>query len=275
MDSALPSKAPPAGSSTLIDVALQVRVQDASRHFELAVSFSTDTRFTALYGPSGAGKSLTLQAIAGLLQPRQGHVCIAGSTLYDSSQGINVPAARRRIGYLFQSYALFPHLTVRQNVQFGLTSWRRHRLSGPQREQIDALLHSFGLSDLADSRPNTLSGGQQQRVALARALACQPRLLLLDEPFAALNPMLRQALREELARTCSQWDIPVIMITHDVDDVVELADRAFVYEQGQIIREVDLRSGRHLEHAREALTGLPHRPNPRRDRLKALLGLPT
>src|SRR5690606_17569517 len=121
--------------------------------------------------------------------------------------------------------------------------------------KVDLLLHSFGLQTLAQSRPAMLSGGQQQRVALARALACQPQLLLLDEPFAALNPMLRQALREELARTCREWAIPVIMITHDADDVLALADVAFVHEQGQIVREVDLRQATHRDRARVALTG--------------------
>src|SRR5690606_12551748 len=111
----------------------------------------------------------------------------------------------RRLGYLFQHYALFPHLTVRQNVAFGATDWLRRRPTRQQAERIDAMLERFGLSQMADSRPATLSGGQQQRVALARAMACEPRALLLDEPFAALNPMLRAALRQELAESSREW----------------------------------------------------------------------
>src|SRR5690606_2181887 len=199
---------------------------------------------------------------------------IGDSCLFDSTIGLNVPAAQRRIGYLFQHYALFPHLSVRQNIEFGLTTWRRRRLSPDQRDQVDSLLHKFGLATLAHSRPSTLSGGQQQRVALARALASQPKLLLLDEPFAALNPMLRQALREELARTCKEWNIPVVMITHDADDVVALADVAFVYEHGQIVREVDLRNGTQIERVRRLLTGEIQPPDPRKERLKKLLTRP-
>lgn len=269
LDAKLPDTCP-----VLVDVALRAQVGDATRHFDLAVHFRTDARFVALYGPSGAGKTLTLQAIAGLLNPDEGHIRIGGSCLFDSNIGLNVPAAQRRIGYLFQHYALFPHLSVRQNIEFGLTTWRRRRLSAQQRDEVDSLLHKFGLTTLEHSRPSTLSGGQQQRVALARALASQPRLLLLDEPFAALNPMLRQALREELARTCREWDIPVVMITHDADDVVALADAAFVYEQGQIVREVNLRNGTHTERARKLLTGEIQPPDSRKERLKKLLTLP-
>jgi len=256
-----------------LDVAIQATLVDDTRRFELDVRFTAAKPFAALYGPSGAGKTLTLQAIAGLLRPTQGHITVGDSTLFNAAQNINIPAQHRRVGYLFQNYALFPHLTVRQNIEFGLTSWLRRRVSPEQRRTIDDLLDSFGLSAMADSRPATLSGGQQQRTALARALACQPRLLLLDEPFAALNAMLRQELREELAQTCRRWHIPTLMITHDVDDVLALADTAFVYEHGQIVREVDLHSGLSTEHARRALVHQEPRPvHPLHDRIKALLG---
>ena len=126
---------------------------------------------------------------------------------------------------------------------------------------------------MANSRPAKLSGGQQQRTALARALAREPRILLLDEPFAALNAMLRAELRAELAETCRRWHIPTLMITHDVEDVLALADTALVYEQGHIVREVDLQSAQSIEHSRTNLTGQERRPvNPLHDRIKALLG---
>lgn len=240
----------------MIDVDLTLTVSDARRRFDLAARFSTDVPFAALYGPSGAGKSLTLQAMAGLIKPAGGHVRLDGRTLYDSARGIDVPPSERRIGYLFQDYALFPHLSVRDNVGFGLASWPR-RLSAAHRLSVDTLLETFGLSAMADSRPSTLSGGQQQRVALARALACQPQVLLLDEPFASLNPMLRQTLRQDLADVRKQWGIPALMITHDIDDVLALADVAFVYKDGKVVREIDVRNATSRETTFESMTGAP------------------
>ena len=133
------------------------------------------------------------------------------------------------------------------------------------------LIDRFGLTAMADSRPGVLSGGQQQRVALARALACEPRALLLDEPFAALNPMLRGELRKELAEVARQWGIPVLMITHDIDDVLELADVAFLYQDGQVAREVDLRSGQSRDFIRRALGDDTPAETPMRQRLRTLL----
>ena len=223
----------------MIDIALELTVADGKRSFDLDAAFASAAPVVALYGDSGAGKSITLQAIAGLLQPRRGHVRINGRTLYDSAARVDVPASERRLGYLFQSYALFPHLSVRDNVAFGLTSWRK-RLGHADARRVDDLLHSFGLTEMAHSRPATLSGGQQQRVALARALVCNPDALLLDEPFAALNPMLRQALRRELADVRARWQVPMLMITHDIEDVLALANVAFLFEQGRVVRAVDL-----------------------------------
>lgn len=253
----------------MIDLDLGLQLRDGARRFDLAVRFATDAAFVALYGPSGSGKSLTLQAMAGLLQPRSGHIRVADRTLFDSAQGIDLPAPARRIGYLFQHYALFPHLTVRQNIAFGLTTWRRRRLDQAAAARVQGLLDRFGLAELADSRPATLSGGQQQRVALARALACEPRLLLLDEPFAALNPMLRASMRQELAAVQQEWRIPVVMITHDIEDVLALADVACLYEQGQVARQVDLRSD--AGSAREALGAEPEADTPWRRHRRALL----
>ncbi|OVZ55099.1 ABC transporter ATP-binding protein [Pigmentiphaga sp. NML080357] len=254
----------------MIDVDITLTVRDGARRFDLAARFATDAPFAALYGPSGSGKSLTLQAMAGLLAPAAGHVRLDGRTLFDAARGIDVPPPRRHIGYLFQHYALFPHLSVRQNIGFGLSSWRR-RLAPADEQRVRDLMDRFGLAALADSRPAALSGGQQQRVALARALACEPRALLLDEPFAALNPMLRGALRKELAEVARQWKIPVLMITHDIDDVIELAEVAFVYQDGQIVREVDLRDGNSRDFARRALGDETPADTPMRRQLRHLL----
>ncbi len=256
----------------MIDVDLKLSVKDGARRFDLAVRFQTDVPFAALYGPSGAGKSLTLQAIAGLLHPASGHVRLDGRTLYDSAQGIDVPAPARRVGYLFQDYALFPHLSVRENVSFGLTAWHRRKPPAKDAERVQALLDSFGLAALADSRPQKLSGGQQQRVALARALACEPQVLLLDEPFAALNPMLRAELRTELAQVRRDWGIPVLMITHDIEDVLALADVAFVYGNGQVVREIDLHNAESRDFALRDIAGVQAvEETPLRSRLRGLL----
>lgn len=239
-----------------IEIELDATVSDGARHFTLATRFASDAAVIALYGPSGGGKSMTLQAIAGLLRPQHGRVRVGQRVLFDSARCIDVPPQARGIGYLFQHYALFPHLTVRQNVAFGLTTWRR-RLSPDDGRCVDELLETFGLAALAASRPATLSGGQQQRVALARALASRPALLLLDEPFAALNPLLRDELRRQLAGVFARWKLPVVMITHDIDDVLALADVAFVIERGQVTREVDVRSG--VSRAMAARALLPER----------------
>ncbi|WP_280151388.1 ATP-binding cassette domain-containing protein [Piscinibacter sp. XHJ-5] len=257
----------------MIDVALQLAVIDGSRRFELDIAFACDAPVVALYGPSGAGKSLTLQAMAGLLAPAAGWVRIAHRSLYDSRAGIDVPTPQRRLGYLFQHYALFPHLSVRDNVAFGLTSWRK-RLEPADASRVDALLASFGLQDMASARPSKLSGGQQQRVALARALACNPDALLLDEPFAALNPLLRQSLREELAEVRRQWQIPIVMISHDIEDVLALANVAYLVEEGRIVREVDLDRAESRAAQRDALlpAALRRPRRPHEDTLRRLLG---
>jgi molybdate transport system ATP-binding protein len=257
--------------NAVIDIDIELHLQERQRNFALHVRFATPAKTVALYGPSGAGKSLTLQAMAGLLKPARGHVRIGKHTLFDAAQGIDVPAPARRMGYLFQHYALFPHQTVRQNIAFGLTSWRT-RLSRQDAHEVDALIESFGLQAMAHSKPATLSGGQQQRVALARALACKPHALLLDEPFAALNPMLREKMREELKQVRARFDVPVVMITHDIEDVLVMANTAYLMKDGQAVREVDLDRVQSRELARSQLA--PQRPalqHPQAGPLRALL----
>jgi molybdate transport system ATP-binding protein len=221
----------------VIDVSLKFSVSDGRRRFDIDVADRSEARFIALHGPSGAGKSLTLQAIAGLLPVAAGHVRLGGHTLLDTAARLSLPPEQRRIGYLFQQYALFPHLSVRDNIGFGLRNWRRG-LSAEGAERVEALMASFGLTALARSRPGALSGGQQQRVALARALALQPRLLLLDEPFAALHTALKRQLREELRAVCQRLAIPAVMVSHDLDDVRALADEAWLIDGGRVQRRV-------------------------------------
>ncbi len=244
----------------MIDVALHHTISDGTRRFTLAPTFASAAPVIALYGASGAGKSLTLQAMAGLIRPERGHVRVAGRTLFDSSGRIDIPTRERALGYLFQHYALFPHLSVRENIGFGLGAWWRRRLDPRGQQRVDELLDLFELRPMARSRPSALSGGQQQRVALARALACNPSALLLDEPFAALNPMLRSGLRRELGELRQRLGIPMVVITHDIDDIAALADHVFVLDDGRVVREVDLRSGSSRDHALESLRPEPLAP---------------
>ena len=222
-----------------VSVRIEHRLLSGQREFRLDVAFHTEQRRLALFGPSGAGKTMTLQAIAGLVRPERGRIVLNGTTLFDSGQDICLPPRERRLAYLFQDYALFPHLTVSQNISFGLRSgWsnpRRRRLAEAARRWVDA----FELQPILDSYPGEISGGQKQRVALARALALEPRALLLDEPFSALDVTLRRKMRQELAALQRQLDIPMILITHDPDDVAELADEVFEIRAGAIVGSVD------------------------------------
>ncbi|MFL9986969.1 sulfate/molybdate ABC transporter ATP-binding protein [Paraburkholderia sediminicola] len=206
--------------------------KSAERHFTLDVSFKATTQRVVLFGPSGAGKSLTLQAIAGLLRPDEGTITLHGNALFDSARSIDQKPQARKIAYLFQDYALFPHLNVRQNIGFGLQQgWLnpRARISHPQ---VDYWLDAFELKSVAGNHPAQLSGGQKQRVALARALVAEPRLLLLDEPFSALDSALRQRMRSELSDLQTRLDIPMVLITHDPDDVAAFGDQVVQVSDG-------------------------------------------
>lgn len=226
----------PAGASTgaLIEIDIALRLRDGERRFDLQARFATDAPFAALYGPSGAGKTMTLQAIAGLVRPASGRIRIGGRTLYDSARGIDLPPPERRVGYLFQHYALFPHLTVRENVSFGLTSWLRRGLSADEAQRVRGLLERFGLAELASSRPDKLSGGQKQRVALARALAPRPELLLLDEPFSNLDVDLRERLSLEVRAILKAQGATAILVTHDQLEAFAMADEIGVMHAGAI-----------------------------------------
>ena len=216
------------------EVDLRKRVSSAGRSFELDVRFRTEARRTVIYGPSGAGKSLTLQAIAGLLRPDSGRIRFGELVLFDSAAAVDVKARSRRFGYLFQDYALFPHLNVRQNIAFGL---QRGLLNPPSKVAVMAVerwLEAFELAAVAGQRPHELSGGQRQRTALARALVNEPRALLLDEPFSALDPDLRGRMRDELQALLDRIDIPMLMITHDPDDLDRFGQSRLLLKDGVI-----------------------------------------
>ena len=216
----------------MIKVHAKMKLRGRHGSFALGADFESSSRHLVLFGASGSGKTLTLSAIAGLVRPDEGHISIGGDVLFDSQKKIFRPARTRHIGYLLQDYALFPHLSALDNVGFALSGpfgW----LSREARRQSLALLERFEVAHLADRLPDEMSGGQRQRVALARALAASPRILLLDEPFSALDPLLRIRMRKEIRTVLDELDIPVVIITHDPDDVEAFADMLVVYSQGR------------------------------------------
>ena len=219
--------------SLLVDIECRLGGDDDG--FLLRPRWRTDARRVALFGPSGSGKSLTMQAIAGLLRPDRGRIEVAGRVLFDSETDVDVPPRDRRLAYLFQDYALFPHLTVRQNIGFGLRpGWLNLHGRRDLPEQAQRWVQAFGLVTLLDRYPAELSGGQRQRVALARALSTDPGLLLLDEPLSPLDAGLKARMRDELAQLQRDIDIPTVLITHDLADVRVLADEVFHIAHGEI-----------------------------------------
>lgn len=221
----------------LIHVDVEKTMVSRGGRFTLQAAFSSEEEFVVLFGPSGSGKTLTLLSIAGLSTPDSGKIAFNGRVLFDSKNRVDVPARHRDIGYLFQDYALFPHLTVFDNIGFGLKRNLQWRLSKEDRRRVQEHMEVFEISHLARSLPMALSGGQKQRVALARALIRKPNCLLLDEPFSSLDTLLRRKLREELARVQAAFKIPVIMVTHDPADISAFAQTLVVYDTGQV-REV-------------------------------------
>jgi molybdate transport system ATP-binding protein len=211
---------------------LKAEIKKRLDGFELDVAFEVDEGRVVLFGPSGAGKSLTLQAITGVMRPDAGRVEVNSRLLFDSAQGVNVPPQKRRLGYVPQSYGLFPHLTVEENVSYGV-----QRLDGARRKAlVREMVEMVGLEGLERRRPRELSGGQQQRVALARALASQPELLVLDEPFSSIDTGLRGTLRRELLDLQSRSGVTTLVVTHDLDDAFFLGRRIVVIDRGRVLQ---------------------------------------
>ena len=196
------------------------------RAFRLEVSLEVGAETVALVGPSGAGKTSVLRAVAGLLRPERGVVSYGDDVWLDTSCGIDAPPERRRVGLVFQEYALFPHLDVRGNVAFGANDRRR----------VPELLERLRIGSLARARPGELSGGERQRVALARALAREPDVLLLDEPLSALDAHTRGAVRAELHEVLAGLGMPTLLVTHDFEDAATLADRVGVLVDGRVLQ---------------------------------------
>ena len=200
--------------------------------FTLDVTWSAEKSVVGLFGPSGAGKTLTLQCLAGLIRPDAGRIVVDDRVFFDASAGVDLPPQARRLGYVFQGLALFPHLTVAKNVAFGLADRPPRERARRTAEVVERL----GLAGLEHRYPRELSGGQRQRVALGRALAIDPALLLLDEPLSALDAPLRLALRDELREILTGWGTAAVVVTHDFTEAYRLADRIVVYEGGRVIQ---------------------------------------
>jgi len=213
------------------------------REFKLDANFEAEYDSIVVFGPSGSGKSLTMQCIAGLMRPDEGRIQIGERVLFDSSSGIDLRPQSRNIGFVFQDYALFPHLTVEKNIAFGLRNPEIGNSKGDSAARVEEFLTLFELDPLARSYPRNLSGGQRQRVALARALIRHPDLLLLDEPLSALDPLLRNRVRRELADMQLRFKVPMLVITHDPADVEALAENLVVFDHGRVTRVLNLKRG--------------------------------
>jgi molybdate transport system ATP-binding protein len=213
----------------MITITLTKTLQSATGRLDLQVQTSIEAgSFVALFGSSGAGKTTILRMLAGLAEPDTGHIVVGGETWFDAEKRINLPPQKRAIGFVFQDYALFPNLSVRDNVAYAADK--------NDARWVDELLELSGLSALRHRLPDTLSGGQKQRVALARAIARKPALLLLDEPLSALDAQLRSQLQDDLARLHQRFGLTTLLVSHDVGEVFKLSQRVLRLDEGRIVQ---------------------------------------
>ncbi|MCC7202372.1 MAG: ABC transporter ATP-binding protein [Nitrospirae bacterium] len=209
---------------------LDLRLKKSFKGFHIDVSLAVNEDLLVLFGPSGAGKTLILKMISGIVSPDEGVVMLGNETVFESAKQINIPVRNRRIGHLFQDYALFPHMTVYRNIAYGIS-----HLGHPIiQNKVNELIEVMRLSGLENRYPQELSGGQRQRCALARTLATEPRLLLLDEPFSALDFQVREKLRADLLRIHSIYPVSTILVTHDLEEAFMLGKNIAVLNNGHI-----------------------------------------
>lgn len=200
-------------------------------HLDLELKIRTG-HFIALYGVSGAGKTSTLRLLSGLLTPDTGQIVVNGIPWFDAEKKINLPTQERKVGYVFQDYALFPNMTVRQNLVFALRKGQKESIIGELTDLME-------LEDLLKRRPDTLSGGQKQRVALARSLVQRPEILILDEPLSAIDHKMRIKLQEYLLKVHTAYKLTTILVSHNIGEIVKLSDRVYELKNGKVIREGD------------------------------------
>lgn len=212
-------------------MALEVDIEKQAGDFHLQTAFTCEKEFLGILGASGCGKSLTLKCIAGIERPDRGRILLDGRVLFDSERRINLPPQKRQVGYLFQNFALFPNMTVRQNILCGL---HREKDRRKREEEADRMLGILQLKEAETLRPAQISGGQAQRTALGRILVNQPHILMLDEPFSALDGHLRLRLQMELKKLLAIYGRGVLMVTHDRDEAFRLCDRIGVMHQGKM-----------------------------------------
>jgi len=215
-----------------LTVALHKRFSNGANNFTLDVAFTIAPGITIVFGPSGAGKTTLLDCVAGLATPGSGRIAVGDRILFDQAHGRNVPVQSRNAGYVFQDLALFPHLTVGKNVEYGLSGPKEAR-----RKKSDAALQSFRIANLRDRKPKEISGGERQRVALARALVTDPCVLLLDEPLAALDAATKSKIIDDLRTWNALHNIPILYVTHNREEVFALGERVLVLENGRIIAD--------------------------------------
>lgn len=213
-----------------IDISVNKELGD----FTLQMAFATEKRRIGILGPSGCGKSMTLKSIAGIVKPDSGHVVLDGRVLFDSEKHINLVPQKRNVGYLFQNYALFPTMTVEQNIAAGIKGGKEEKA-----KIVAEMIRDFRLDGLEKRLPRQISGGQQQRVALARMMAYKPDVLLFDEPFSAMDAYLREGLRLELLEVLKQYDKTAIMVTHDRDEAYQMCDELILMDKGKILEMGD------------------------------------
>ena len=209
---------------------LEIQIEKKLPEFALNVSFTADNTPLSILGPSGAGKTMLLRCIAGLEHPDKGRIALNGRVLFDADSKIAIPARERRVGMLFQHYALFPHRTVAQNIAFGLAGLSREE----QRKREVSLMDRVHITDIGRRYPRELSGGEQQRTAIARALATDPEALLLDEPLSALDTHLRSQMEAQLQETFAEFERPVLLVTHNIEEAYRLGDRLLVLSRGRV-----------------------------------------
>lgn len=218
----------------MIDARIRKRFQASkdSSAFELDLHLKTSSPVTVLFGPSGAGKTLTLDAIAGFITPDEGRITVGGALLFDVAARVSLTPQDRRCGYVFQNYALFPHMTLKENLAFAAERLPRTERRG----RIAEMLHQFHLGEVSGRKPHELSGGQKQRASIARALLADPRVLLLDEPARGLDPALRSELYVVLNEVQNSFKVPVLLVTHDLEECFELGDQMVVVDNGRIVQ---------------------------------------